>query len=380
MKERRAALIKQLVTLASKTPIHWKYYLTGLFLIAVGFVIICQITLIGFLLGIPILGLGCFLCFLSSKLDPRSLQNSLVKKSHNDRQRNINTDGGNYNEHISGDYINIQGNQIYVGQDLSHFTAQIQEVLEHLRAQDYSKERAEKQVIQELTTELHQNLRFRQKLFGWKDSLGSSTTHAEEVAERLVQIADEIPKGTENDSFLVIEDKYKLLHDLLEAGQWKEADEETARFIHDLMPETWYSERTIAVNEIPPGDLKTINKLWLRYSKGRFGFSVQQRIWKRISSAYPPQKRDWKNEDAYTAFIDCVGWSFENGYLYYTDLQYSLAAPAGHLPAIVMFEDADEPYFYYSSPNYCHLNQTVFDDLMERQYERNSFIPSWLRY
>ena len=348
---------------------------------AIGFLIACQTTLIGFLLGVSVFGFGFFLCFLSSKLDPKSLRNFFSEKSDNNHYRNIHVDGGNYNEFIGGDYINIQGNQIYLGQDLSHFTAQIQEILNQLQTQDYSKREAESQVTQELKTELHKNSNFRKKLFRWKKSLGSYSTDAEEVAEKLVQLANEVSTNTDNNSTFVVEEKYKRLHELLEAAQWKEADEETARFIYNLMPETvWYHERTIVVNEIPPGDLKTINNLWLRYSKGRFGFSVQQRIWKRISSAYPPQENDWKSERAYAAFIDCVGWSFENGHLYYTDLRYSLAAPVGHLPAIVMFEDANTSYFYHSSPNYCYLNQAVFDALMERQYSRSSFIPSWLRH
>jgi hypothetical protein len=293
--------------------------------------------------------------------------------------------GGTYNEfidgdYVQGDYIKIQGNQIYIGQDLSHFTAQIQEILNRLRTQDYSKEEAEEQVAQELKTEYYKNSKFRKRLFRWKKSLGHSITDVEEIAEKLVQLADEIPANKANDSISVIEGKYKKLHDLLKAGQWKEADEETARFIYELMPEDFYGfRRTINVNEIPPGDLKTIDKLWIKYSKGRFGFSVQQRIWKRISNTHPPQTNSWKNQRAYADFINDVGWSFEDGRLYYTDLQYSLAAPSGHLPATVMFENAN-PYFYSYSPNYCHLNQKVFDALMERQYEFNSFIPSWLRY
>jgi hypothetical protein len=377
MKERRTAVVKQLIALTSRIPMHWRYYLAGLFLIAIGFLIACQTTSTGFLLGILVSVLGCFLCFLSSKLDPKSLQNHFSPKSDKEQYKTINVGEGNYNEFIGGDYINIQGNQIYVGQDLSDFTTQIQEILNRLRTQDYSKEEAEKRVTQELKTEGYKNPKFRKKLFRWKKSLGYSTTDVEEIAEKLVQLADEVPANTGNNSIFVVEGKYKRLHDLLEAGQWKEADEETARFIYSLMPYQTYIP-TLKVEEIPPGDLKIINKLWLKYSKERFGFSVQQRIWKKILNTYPPKEGSWTNERAYAAFIDCVGWSFEDGRLYYTDLKYSPTAPQGHLPAIVMFEDGD-PWSSYSS-NYCYLNQNVFDDLMKRQYERNSLIPSWLRY
>nr|WP_290225040.1 GUN4 domain-containing protein [Trichocoleus desertorum] len=377
MQEKKSVSLIQII---SRIPKDWQYCLSGLFLVSIGFIITWKIPSLRFFIGIPIFLIGCYLYF-SSWINQRLIRQvlSFVKGGSN-YNKNINLSGGTYNEfiegdYVQGDYIKIQGNQIYIGQDLSHFTAQIQEILNQLRTQNYSKEEAEERVVQELKTQGYKNSKLRKRLFKWKKSIGSSTTDIEEIAKKLVQLADEVPANTGNGSIFVTEGKYKRLHDLLEAEQWKEADEETAKIIYDLMP---YKDRwhCLEVEEIPPGDLKLINKLWLRYSKGRFGFSVQQRIWKRVSNTYPPEQGSWKNERAYAAFIDCVGWSFEDGRLYYTDLQYSLTAPPGHLPAVAILKT--NTFFSYSS-NYCYLNQTVFDDLMKRQYERNSFIPSWLR-
>ncbi|MBW4487455.1 MAG: GUN4 domain-containing protein [Trichocoleus desertorum ATA4-8-CV12] len=308
MQEKKTVSIIQII---SRIPKDWQYCLSGLFFVSIGFIITWKIPSLRFFIGIPIFLIGCYLYF-SSWMNQRLIRQILsFAKGGSNYNKNINMSGGIYNEfiegdYVQGDYIKIQGNQIYIGQDLSHFTAQIQEILNQLRTQDYSKEEAKERVVQELKTECYKNSKFRKKLFRWKKSLGHSTTDVEEISEKLVQLADEVPENTinpGNDSIFVVEGKYKILHDLLEAGQWKEADEETTRFIQSLMP---YQTYRLKVEEIPPGDLKIINKLWVKYSKGRFGFSVQQRIWKKVLNTYPPKESSWKNERAYAAFIDCV--------------------------------------------------------------------------
>ena len=43
--------------------------------------------------------------------------------------RFIDTGGGNYNEFIQGDSINVQGNYVNISQDLAQAAAQIQQLL-----------------------------------------------------------------------------------------------------------------------------------------------------------------------------------------------------------------------------------------------------------
>lgn len=64
------------------------------------------------------------------------------------------------------------------------------------------------------------------------------------------------------------------------------------------------------IEKFPCSDLHTIDQLWVQYSDGRFGFSVQKRI-------YEAQDRDW--EKVYRA----LEWEYTN---------YSIKAPVGHLP------------------------------------------------
>ncbi len=121
---------------------------------------------------------------------------------------------------------------------------------------------------------------------------------------------------------------YTRLRDLLSDQKWKEADAETADKILEVMgqlQEGYLIEEDIT--NFPCRDLRTINQLWVHYSNGRFGFSVQKRIW--IEEGGKPGVYD---HQVYERFGTQVGWRVNNQWKYYADLNFSLNAPFGHLP------------------------------------------------
>ncbi|CCI15460.1 GUN4 domain protein (fragment) [Microcystis aeruginosa PCC 9806] len=69
---------------------------------------------------------------------------------------------------------------------------------------------------------------------------------------------------------------YTKLRDLLAAGKWEEADQETAKVMCQAAgrEKEGYLD-TASINNFPCEDVRTINQLWLHYSKGKDGFSVQ---------------------------------------------------------------------------------------------------------
>ncbi|MFM6817170.1 MAG: GUN4 domain-containing protein, partial [Dolichospermum sp.] len=76
---------------------------------------------------------------------------------------------------------------------------------------------------------------------------------------------------------------YRKLRDLLAAGKWKEADEETRQVMLAVAKrerERWLNVESI--DNFPCADLRTIDQLWVKYSDGRFGFSVQKRIYQGL--------------------------------------------------------------------------------------------------
>ncbi|WP_353259639.1 GUN4 domain-containing protein [Prochlorothrix hollandica] len=85
---------------------------------------------------------------------------------------------------------------------------------------------------------------------------------------------------------------YRRLRDLLKAGQWKEADQETYQQMLEATNRTserWFREEDLLY--FPCADLKTIDQLWVRASQGRYGFSVQKEIYvncgAKLDGTYP---------------------------------------------------------------------------------------------
>lgn len=74
---------------------------------------------------------------------------------------------------------------------------------------------------------------------------------------------------------------YTKLRDLLAAGQWREANRETARVIYKAADRTerGWGLTLEDISHFPCEDLQTIDQLWLHYSDGKFGFSIQKEIY-----------------------------------------------------------------------------------------------------
>lgn len=73
---------------------------------------------------------------------------------------------------------------------------------------------------------------------------------------------------------------YQNLENLLKAYQWKAADEETTKLMLKVAKreqQGFFDYESI--ENFPCTDLRTIDQLWVKYSNGHFGFSVQKRIW-----------------------------------------------------------------------------------------------------
>ena len=71
--------------------------------------------------------------------------------------------------------------------------------------------------------------------------------------------------------------RYKELERLLQAGDWQGADQETAKHMLAVANRTndgWL--RVEDIDNFPCEDLRAIDGLWVKYSNGRFGFSVQK--------------------------------------------------------------------------------------------------------
>jgi hypothetical protein len=128
------------------------------------------------------------------------------------------------------------------------------------------------------------------------------------------------------------ESNYKYLRSLLAAKRWQAADQETRIALFKLCG-------LYPTSQFQPGritgcfcqDLRAIDQLWLEFSDGQFGFSVQRSIWRHYYSLY------WEKAEIWAQFADRVGWRVnnllvENHWKQYDELTFTRNAPAGHLP------------------------------------------------
>ncbi len=103
---------------------------------------------------------------------------------------------------------------------------------------------------------------------------------------------------------------YTKLHDHLAAGEWKAADQETADRMLEVANRVKVNDKWLRQEDIdnfPCEDLRTIDQLWVHYSNGHFGFSVQKNIYIGLGG-----KRDddqINHDQIWKEFKERVGWA-----------------------------------------------------------------------
>lgn len=123
--------------------------------------------------------------------------------------------------------------------------------------------------------------------------------------------------------------RYTKLEDLLKAQNFWEADNETNKLMLEVANrknEDWLT--TEDAEKFPCEELRTIDNLWLKYSQGKFGISVQQDIYQNLGGTKKLDLNVWRS------FGERVGWRINNQWLKHSNLNFSLSAPNGHLPVI----------------------------------------------
>ncbi|MGD1714200.1 GUN4 domain-containing protein [Dapis sp. BLCC M172] len=132
--------------------------------------------------------------------------------------------------------------------------------------------------------------------------------------------------------------KYFTLREFLAAKKWKEADIETYKVMLQVAERE--KERYLDIKEIeqfPCQDLRIIDQLWVKYSDGKFGFSLQKKIYQSLGGTRKYNQEVWEN------FAKEVGWiqgeGEEENWMLWDDLAFSTDTHyEGHLPLLVAVE------------------------------------------
>jgi predicted NACHT family NTPase len=127
--------------------------------------------------------------------------------------------------------------------------------------------------------------------------------------------------------------RYKKLEEYLKDKEWQKADYETYRLMITSVGK--YENQGFRLNDLrnfPCDALLAIDRLWVKYSDGLYGFSVQKQIYVecggKLDFSYP-------SHETWEKFCDRTAWKSESKWLDYPDQFFldDFTKVKGHLPS-----------------------------------------------
>ena len=131
---------------------------------------------------------------------------------------------------------------------------------------------------------------------------------------------------------------YERLSKMLAAGAFQKADRQTYRMMlialgkypDQLSKSVYLTEDDIA--NFPCKDLLKLDELWHEYSRGKFSFRTQRKIWMNLQRG--PDSQSLHLSELFDRFAQRVNWRGDQGWKSYQELSFDLGATPGHLPAL----------------------------------------------
>lgn len=154
-----------------------------------------------------------------------------------------------------------------------------------------------------------------------QNALSQRYTSAAEVLQAMNKAVQLVKKKPINALTSEVGVDYQQLRDLLAARKWQQADEVTwvlmCQALFKPIGSYFFSGD---IERFPCEDLQIIDELWMKYSRGRFGFSVQTQIYESYNNDYGQ-------------LCAAIGWNLPNSTNPTQKLSFGLSAPIGHLPS-----------------------------------------------
>lgn len=127
--------------------------------------------------------------------------------------------------------------------------------------------------------------------------------------------------------------RYQRLQRLLQAGDLAAADEET---VHVILQEAGESNRENltpdAVKRFPCSVLQVIDRLWLKYTDGRFGFSVQLKLYQEVGGTLDNALS--QDLGMLRKLGERLGWRENNQWKTIDQANYQMDDPVGCYPVV----------------------------------------------
>lgn len=164
------------------------------------------------------------------------------------------------------------------------------------------------------------------------EAIEAKLTYQESLVERVAYLEDMLLMVTDIN-------RYQRLQIFLEAGDLQRADAETVQVILQEAREPNRENLTPdQIKRFPCSVLQVIDQLWLKYTGGRFGFSIQLKQYQEAGGTIDSAIA--QDTDVLRRFGDQVGWRENGTWKTIDQARYSAEDPVGCYPVIWW----DSPY------------------------------------
>jgi hypothetical protein len=163
----------------------------------------------------------------------------------------------------------------------------------------------------------------------------------QEILDRLSEIEQQIVQLTRlnekvmqlEETLLLVSDihRYEKLKNSLASGDWFEADLETIKILLEIAGKDQDALTPEDVQVFPINALKVIDRLWVNYSQGRFGFKTQLQCYQELGGNR--QTTITNDRRLIDRWGDKLGWRDGARWRKCEELDYSLNAPLGCHPS-----------------------------------------------
>ena len=178
--------------------------------------------------------------------------------------------------------------------------------------------------VEQITTQLSAIQEQLSQLTSRFDNLENSLGEISNLSAKVSQLEDDL---------LLLGDRYRYrnLQNYLATENWFEADKETIRLILAVTAKEIEELTPEDIRHFPCNALTVIDRLWLKYSDGRFGFSPQLKIYQEKGGTLNTTIE--QNRQLVEAWGEQLGWRQDNRWLPCSELDFSLNAPLGCHPS-----------------------------------------------
>nr|YP_010618614.1 hypothetical protein PN024_pgp181 [Rhodomelopsis africana]WAX02627.1 hypothetical protein [Rhodomelopsis africana] len=158
--------------------------------------------------------------------------------------------------------------------------------------------------------------------------------------QTIKQLIQKLPDGVINSTKLK-NINYQILQKLLINKRFEEADKLTQKCLCEIVELTTNNKKNwlyfTDIQFVPKEDLFILDLLWKIYSKGKFGFSIQKKIW-------------IKNNKKWDKLWEKIYW-LKQGVMkrYPQEFMWTIDAPEGHLPLFNQLRGTQTLYYLFNN-------------------------------